>query len=235
MTPSVVSSRETVLDRIREALRVRAPRHPHHHGLALLDHQAHSETFRQWLPRVGSTMADRLKAFSGQSQILKTRFHDLTSFEAAATLLQNICAAEGWQRIATHAHPLAEKLARRLPATCLVLAENSAFNGQELEACDAGVTGCECLVAQTGSVCVTSRSSGGRSLSVAPPHHVVIANREQLVMDLTAAYDHLNKKYANDWPSFIGLITGPSRTGDIERILVLGAHGPKKLTVITLP
>jgi len=53
---------------------------------------------------------------------------------------------------------------------------------------------------------------------------------------LTAAYEALAKKYATTgYPSFIGFITGPSRTGDIERILVLGAHGPKKLTVLLVP
>jgi len=89
------------------------------------------------------------------------------------------------------------------------------------------------LIAQTGSVLLTARSGGGRALSVLPPHHVVIARREQLLPDLPAAYALLHKKYGPaSWPSMITLITGPSRTGDIERILVLGAHGPKKLTVI---
>ena len=97
------------------------------------------------------------------------------------------------------------------------------------------LTECEALVAQTGSVCVTSRSSGGRALSVLPPHHIVIAQMEQLVPDLPAAYELLARKYRRNYPSFISFITGPSRTGDIERILVLGAHGPKKLTVLLVP
>ena len=65
-----------------------------------------------------------------------------------------------------------------------------------------------------------------------PPHHVVLAQRDQLVPDLPAAVDLVKKKYADNYPSMISFITGPSRTGDIERILVLGAHGPKKLTVL---
>ena len=79
---------------------------------------------------------------------------------------------------------------------------------------------------------VTNRSAGGRALSVLPPHHIVLARREQLVADLPAAFALLQQKYADNYPSMISFITGPSRTGDIERILVLGAHGPKKLTIL---
>jgi L-lactate dehydrogenase complex protein LldG len=109
---------------------------------------------------------------------------------------------------------------------------DSGYDVNEMESCDAGVSECDALVAQTGSVLVTSRSAGGRALSVLPPHHVVLARREQLVADLPAAFALLERKYAGSYPSFIGFITGPSRTGDIERILVLGAHGPKKLTIL---
>jgi L-lactate dehydrogenase complex protein LldG len=101
-----------------------------------------------------------------------------------------------------------------------------------MEKCDAAITECDALIAQTGGVVVTSRSTGGRALSVLPPHHIVIARREQLVADLPAAFALLTQRYAPDYPSMISFITGPSRTGDIERILVLGAHGPKKLTIL---
>ena len=109
------------------------------------------------------------------------------------------------------------------------------YDKNALEACDAGITECELLVAQTGSVCVTSDNSGGRVLSVLPPHHIVVARQSQLVTDLTEAYESLAAKYRANYPSMISFITGPSRTGDIERILVLGAHGPKRLTILLLP
>jgi L-lactate dehydrogenase complex protein LldG len=131
---------------------------------------------------------------------------------------------------------LNEGITKRLPENLEVLRVDEGYDKAALEACDAGLTECECLVAQTGSVCVTTYSSGGRALSVLPPHHIVVARREQLVSDLSAAYEGLAKRYATGgYPSFMSFITGPSRTGDIERILVLGAHGPKKLTVLLVP
>jgi L-lactate dehydrogenase complex protein LldG len=97
--------------------------------------------------------------------------------------------------------------------------------------CDLGVTSCDCLVAQTGSVIVTTISAGGRALSVLPPTHLVIARREQLVPDLATAMAFLRKRYDKHWPSALSVITGPSRTADIEKILVMGAHGPKRLAL----
>ena len=102
----------------------------------------------------------------------------------------------------------------------------------DLEKVSAGITGCDALIAQTGSVLLTAKSGGGRALSVLPVHHVVVATSSQLLPDLPAAFELLERKYAPNFPSFMTLITGPSRTGDIERVLVLGAHGPRKLTVI---
>lgn len=77
-----------------------------------------------------------------------------------------------------------------------------------------------------------SSPTGGHILSVLPPHHVVLARLDQLLPDLPLAFELLESKYGPNYPSLMGFITGPSRTDDIERILVLGAYGPKKLTVI---
>jgi L-lactate dehydrogenase complex protein LldG len=62
----------------------------------------------------------------------------------------------------------------------------------------------------------------------------VLAWRDQLLRDLPAAFQFLKAKYGANYPSIMSFITGPSRTGYIERILVLGAHGPKKLTIFLI-
>ena len=96
---------------------------------------------------------------------------------------------------------------------------------------DIGVTVCDCLVARSGSIIVSARVAGGRALSVLPPVHLVIARRDQIVPDLAAAFMLLRQRYDGHWPSSLCLISGPSRTADIEKILVMGAHGPKQAAV----
>lgn len=95
---------------------------------------------------------------------------------------------------------------------------------------EVGITSCEFLIAHTGSVMVSAAMGGGRQLSVYPPVHAVVAKREQLVDFLGTAYTNIQEKYGK-LPSQITLVTGPSRTADIEKTLVMGAHGPRELHV----
>ena len=226
-----MTEREKILARIREALKV--PAHvPGAHGNVPLPASAQSSaaSARKWLPKVGESFAEQLALFQTNAAELKADFQLLASRDELKAALAKISAAENWQRIASHQGELTDFAddALGLP----VCRTDGGYDVHEMEACDVGVTECDALIAQTGSVLVTSRSAGGRALSVLPPHHVVLARREQLVADLPAAFELLKEKYADNYPSMITFITGPSRTGDIERILVLGAHGPKKLTIL---
>ena len=74
----------------------------------------------------------------------------------------------------------------------------------------------------------------GRQIFVHPEIHLVLAYSSQLVGDLKDALLKLKKKYDPKMPSMVTLITGPSRTADIEKTLVMGAHGPKELYVFLL-
>ena len=94
------------------------------------------------------------------------------------------------------------------------------------EAADACITGCEALVARTGSILLSSRQNMGRMAPVYFPIHIVFAYANQVVFDIEDGFAALKKKYGNDMPSMINLTTGPSRTADIEKTLVVGVHGP---------
>ena len=220
--------REAILGRIREALRAPAPRHS-------TTTEGTGENFREWLPPVGESEDDRVALFAKLSEMLRTEFIECRDAKSAAQHIARLAETGAWKKLARHSGALSDAVAAHLPPALPRMSTDAGYDKVELEACDAGLSECECLVAQTGSVCVTAPSSGGRALSVLPPHHIVVAHRHQLLADLTAAYELLARKYAGGYPSFLSFITGPSRTGDIERILVLGAHGPKKLTVLLLP
>jgi L-lactate dehydrogenase complex protein LldG len=220
-----MSERENIFQRIREALTVKARAH---HGEGLPTTAEH----RQVMPAVGATTDEQIALFQKNAADLRADFQFVRDDAELEKKLSALRDAEGWRKIASHNGELSGSNAQRLGLP--VLFADDGFDKNELEACSAGITECDALVAQTGTVVVTSKTAGGRALSCLPPHHVVIARRSQLVADLPAAFGLIRQKHGANYPSMISFITGPSRTGDIERILVLGAHGPKRLTIFCL-
>jgi L-lactate dehydrogenase complex protein LldG len=103
--------------------------------------------------------------------------------------------------------------------------------GGPQERSQATITLADALIAQTGSVFV-SASCGGRGASVVAPTHIVYAFAKQLVPDLVTALRNATADGRLDKNSFACVISGSSRTADIEKILVQGAHGPMRLVVI---
>jgi len=232
-----MTEKEKILTRIRQALAVSAPIGGSHHAPVVSP--LHSTLYtrptslaRAWLPHVGESFDARLALFQKNSTDLKTAFHIVDDRDQLTKALGNLRDRENWKKVATHSGELTDEAVRVLDRP--VCRTDQRYDVNELESCDVGITECDALIAQTGSILVTARSGGGRALSVLPPHHVVLARRDQLIADLPDAFALLKKKYGTNYPSFISFITGPSRTGDIERILVLGAHGPKKLTIFLL-
>lgn len=97
------------------------------------------------------------------------------------------------------------------------------------ESADACITPCEALVARTGSILISSKQNLGRIGPVFYPVHIIVAYASQVVADIDKAFESLKLKYGSELPSMINLNTGPSRTADIEKTLVVGVHGPKEV------
>lgn len=223
------SAREDILARIREALRLPAAK-PHMKADGASGVAA--KPGRAWLPDAGETPEQQLNVLADNLLKLKAQLVRVPDMPAAANALAELAKAKGWKRLAYHAN--AETCAVIATLPCEAWPADQNFDKQRLEACDAGLTTCEAIVAQTGSILVSSSDNGGRALSILPHVHVVIARTDQIVGDLTDAFALTRKRHSDRLPSMLSFITGPSRTGDIERILVLGAHGPKELVLLLI-
>lgn len=107
--------------------------------------------------------------------------------------------------------------------------------GKASFAATVGITGVEHALAETGSLVVTSRTEGAQMASLAPPVHVALYRRSQLVASLDEILERLRVASAAqeaDSGRSVVFITGTSRTADIEQILIRGVHGPGEVHAI---
>ncbi len=129
-------------------------------------------------------------------------------------------------------------LAARLRAVGVQTALVDAFPENEVRstyfAAEIGVSGVAYLIAETGTVVVRTAADEPRSLSLLPPVHIAVADRSQLLPDLFDLFTVLERERTDGLPSCLTLITGPSKTGDIELKLVTGVHGPGEVHVVLI-
>jgi len=220
----LTGDRDTVLGRIRSAMATPTDPHVIHGGMS--PDRSHIVNV---LPPVADTWEAKLAALTERSANLKTNFIVVPDRGAMASAVRDLVDAEVATKVAYQRHPLVTPNAETVCDFCYCV--DDGFDKAVLEQCEIGISTCFAVVAQTGSIAVTSHSTAGRALTVLPPHHIVLATADLVVPHLPAMW----AKFAaspDRQGSMLSLISGPSRTGDIERILVLGAHGPKKLTLI---
>jgi len=109
---------------------------------------------------------------------------------------------------------------------------------RDMLAADIGITSCTWALAETGTLVMAHEFGNERVASLVPPVYLAIVSKEQIVADLFDAFDRLGERFNGRkqglWPSNVTLITGPSKTGDIESKLVVGVHGPGKWHVIVV-
>lgn len=204
--------RERILARIRGALREPAPKHapPASQG------------------PIFAPIPDPLERFQKECAGNLTECVIISDMGASAAAVAEVLASIPEGEIFVQDTP---ELRRMVPLWHTGRSVRWSSEGGPLEASQATITLAEALVAQTGSVFVSS-ACGGRGASVAAPVHIVVATMDQLAPDLDAAFARLRERAAQEKNSMLCLVTGSSRTADIEKILVMGAHGPRRLVVV---
>lgn len=96
---------------------------------------------------------------------------------------------------------------------------------------DIGISGVEFGVAETGSVCQDGYAIESRLVSSLPPLHVAFLDSNLIVPGIIEAFEAISQVFDR---GYISLITGPSRTADIERVLTIGVHGPSRFVVVAV-
>ena len=203
---NVSPSKENILKKIRKALSHSTPLpFPQSEGSLPVFHPLEQEAEVE---------------FAEQFTKLQGKFIYCINRQEFAFQLSSLIKKQDWQKVFCVEdkliEPVEEQLSERLVKTGLA-------------DCDVSITGCEYLVARTGSIVMSSAQASGRSVSVYAPIHICIAYTSQLVYDLKDALQAAKEKCGNQLPSLITFATGPSRTADIEKTLVVGVHGPKEV------
>lgn len=223
-------SRETFLQRVREAARrgqaFRVDRHPVPAGAGYVG--AGSD-----LP---ARMAAEVAAVGGESYLVDDRAE---ARDTLASILRKFAPRQAlvWR------HSLLD----RLEVVPLLAAHNiAAVDHADLSrvdraaqratalAADIGITSADWAIAETGTLVLRAQPGQERLASLLPPLHVAIVEPAQLVGDLFDIFGLLQIQGLANLPSNITLVTGPSKTGDIELQLTTGVHGPGHWHVIVL-
>ena len=205
-------SREQILERIRSGLRAPAP--------ALDDRPFEAEIFEP--------VTDPLERFRQECKANLMECHLVADSNAAAQTLAQVLQSLPPGEIYVQDDPA---LRRLIDASGARRPVRWSTQAAPAESSQATITLADALIAQTGSVFV-SASCGGRGASVVAPVHIAMARQSQLVPDLETALHNATADQRLEKNSYACIISGSSRTADIEKILVQGAHGPMRLVVI---
>ncbi len=201
------TSKERILKKIRKALTHSTP-------LPFPNADNSSSVFQPQNDELEFIFADAFTKIQGNFIYCENEFEFIT-------LLIKLIGEKKWNAVFCWEYDLQQLLTKHQYGGIKV--------GKGVERAEVGLTLVECLIARTGTIMLSSKMAAGRSLSVFPPSHIAVAYTSQLVYDVKDALHFIAQKYDNDIPSMITLASGPSRTADIEKTLVLGAHGPKEV------
>jgi L-lactate dehydrogenase complex protein LldG len=217
-----MNSRDEILKRLRQSEQP--------HGEDLLFPLQDNAFFADY-PRDSHELLD---SFCHHFKDLSGEFHHLDNMEHTGKVLLGILKDIAPNLCRSHQSILIDNIKKVNPEIEKYLGyiDGVDINSIEFEKFSVGITGADYLIARTGSILVRTVSAGGRRLSVLPPVHIVIAREKQLVFSLDEALANLYNTEGS-W-SYATIITGPSRTSDIEKQLVLGAHGPKRLILLLI-
>ena len=97
-----------------------------------------------------------------------------------------------------------------------------------------GITGCFCAIAETGTLMLVSGPETAATTSLLPETHIAVVPVARIVPAMEEGFALLRAEFGENLPRAVNFVSGPSRTGDIEQTIVLGAHGPYRVHLLLI-
>lgn len=220
-----MTSRDVVLQRIRSGLS-----HAAAAGFGGLTAPKPPEVW----PRGNSSPAVLAERFAAELKIVQGETIRCATMDDARRQLVQLMDSAKWPNIGSVDRPLSREVTAALPAKRVAWAQPH-WQPRQMSELPAGLVVADYLLADTGTAVIACPTAQDRLMCYLPPACVVVARVDQLAEHLPAAWADIAKRCAD--PNLTGefvLVTGPSRTADIEKILILGVHGPKRLVVLVI-
>jgi L-lactate dehydrogenase complex protein LldG len=183
-------------------------------------------------PRKNPAPAEMAEQFAAELTNVQGEVIRCATMKDAKQRLTELVSKAGWTSIGAMDRPLVREVTGDLSPSA-VNWEMAEWPAQRMAQLAASVIEPEMLLADTGSCLIACPTAQDRLLCYLPPACAVIARTSQLVEHLPAAWATIGPRVAD--PALKGefvIVTGPSRTADIEKILILGVHGPKRVVVM---
>jgi L-lactate dehydrogenase complex protein LldG len=194
-------------------------------------------------PTIKADVPELITRFTEEATAVRAQVHRVSDKLQFVERITEICAGDKGHEIAlSRVELLAEiDLGSELIARGFSIApELDALDHDSLIArlanCGAGVTAVDYAIAETGTIVLSSDEPNALLVSLLPPVHIALLRSSQIMASLDGVISRLSKERISlaDPSRSITLITGPSRTSDVELVLSIGVHGPKELHVIIL-
>jgi L-lactate dehydrogenase complex protein LldG len=170
--------------------------------------------------------------FAQELKVLQGEFLHAATMEAAQEQVRRMADEAQWQTIGAADRPLVREVGGKLPPERIVWVKDDR-QPRDMAQMPVSLIEAECLLADTGTCVVACHTAPRRLLCYLPPACIIAARVDRLFEHLPAAWPLIKPRVED--PQARGelvLITGPSRTSDIEKVLILGVHGPKRLVVL---
>jgi L-lactate dehydrogenase complex protein LldG len=179
---------------------------------------------------------ERIDCFINRMRAVRTEVHN-ASHDSWLDILHGVCQARSLNNLLVSPHTrwgaMIYAAARRFPALKDYSQTIEDWKPELFTAVDAAVTGAYGGIAETGTVILWPDAHEPRTMSLVPPIHIVLLEKSRIYNSLTETMRMQNWTLTGI-PSNVILLSGPSKSADIEQTMAYGVHGPKELIVILM-